>query len=122
METMTSNWFLVMIILPVLVGFFKTEIGNLLTAWNVYRLRAFDADGNPNTSDRVQILNGATGKWGNATIEKYKFCLSSRRRGVYLLYPDGGREKVSFIHWAAFRKRTPPVETVDDEIEPEPTK
>jgi len=108
MDFLTENWIVGVVILPVLIGMFKAEIGKILTAYNVYRLRSFDLDGNPDTSDQVQLLNGATGRWINATIEKYVFSLSAKKRGVYLLYPDGGREKVSFIDWAGFRKRMPP--------------
>ncbi len=108
MNELTGNWLWVVVILPVLIGFFKTEIGRTLTAWNVYRLRAFDMDGCPGTPDRVQLLNGATGAWGDAIIEKYIFSFSAKTRGVYLRYPDGGREKVSLVAWAGFRKRTPP--------------
>ena len=99
MNSENVTWLWAVVLLPVLIGIFKSELGKLFTIWNVYRLRAFDADGNPDTSDKVQVLNGATGKWGNAIIEKYVFSLSSRRRGVYLLYPDGGREKVGYILW-----------------------
>ena len=108
MKEVTNNWLWIAVILPVLIGFFKTEIGRLLAAWSVYRLRAFDADGNPATSDHVQLLNGATGEWGDAVIERYVFSLSARTRGVYIRYPDGGREKVSLLTWAGFRKRISP--------------
>jgi len=112
MNSENVNWLWAVVLLPVLVGIFKSEIGKFFTVWNVYRLRAFDSDGNPGSPDNVQILNSATGKWGNAIIEKYVFSLSSRRRGVYLLYPDGGREKVGYILWSTFRKRTPPVNKI----------
>lgn len=108
-ESLMNHWIVAVIILPVLAGVFKTEIGNLLTAWNVYRLRAFDADGNPATSDRVQILCGATGRWVDATI-KYKFSFSAKTRGVYVRYIDGGREKIGLIAWAKLRKRMPPLD------------
>ena len=109
MDALMNNWIVAAIILPVLINIFKAEIGGLFTAWNVYRLRAFDADGNPATSDRVQILCRATGEWVDATI-KYKFSLSTKKRGVYLRYPDGGREKIGLIAWANLRKRSPPLD------------
>ena len=46
MDAVMNNWLVVAIVLPLIIGFFKTEIGNLIIAYNVYRLRAFDADGN----------------------------------------------------------------------------
>jgi len=108
MESLMNNWLWTLVVFPIIIGVFKTELGNIWKAWRTYQLRAFDADGNPATSDRVQLLNGATGEWGDAIIEKYKFTLNAKKRGVYLLYPDGGREKVSFLDWAGFRKRVPP--------------
>jgi hypothetical protein len=109
MDTLPIHWLWTLVIFPIIIAFFKNEIGNVLTAWKVYRLRSFDVDGNPTTEDRVQLLNGATGEWGDAVIEKYVFSLNAKRRGVYLRYPDGGREKVGLLDWAGFRKRTPPV-------------
>lgn len=104
------------LIIPVFLTFFKNEIGNLLKAWNVYKLRAFDLDGNPGTPDKAQLLNGATGQWGDIMIEKYVFSFSAKTRGVYIRYPDGGREKIMLVDWAKMRKRTPPPEKTADEI------
>lgn len=109
METAaTLNWFWAIIVLPMLIGMFKTEIGRIIRAWNVHRLREFDLDGNPGTENVAQILNVATGKWNDVVIECYRFTLSAKTRGIYLRYPDGGKEKVSYLTWANFRKRMPP--------------
>lgn len=108
MDAIQNDWFLMIVILPVIIGFFKKEIGDFLTAWKAYRLRSFDADGNPNTSDRVQILCGATGTWVDAIILKHVFSLSPKKRGVYIMYPDGGREKIGWLVWITLRKRTHP--------------
>ena len=105
-ESMSENWLWCMIILPVMIGLFKAEIGKLFTVWNIYRLRAFDLDGDPNTKDNVEVLCGATGAWRKVIIEKYVWSLSTARRGVYLKYPNGTKEKVSFLVWATLRKRT----------------
>ena len=95
---------------------FKNEIGNLLKAWKVYSLRSFDQDGNPLTSDKAQLLNNATGQWGDIIIEKYVFSFNARTRGVYIRYPDGGREKIALVDWANMRKRVPPPEKIVEEI------
>lgn len=105
------------LIIPVVLGFFKTEIANLITAWNVYRKREFDRDGDPDSPDKAQLLNGSTGQWGDITIEKYVFSLNSAERGVYVLYPDGGRERISLINWAKMRKRWPPEEKPEDKTD-----
>jgi len=112
MEKFGVNWWWATILLPVLIGFFKTEIGKMVTAYNVYRLRAFDVDGDPTTSDKAQLLNDATGKWSDIIIEKYVFSLSARKRGVYIRYPDGGKEKVPLVKWAGMRKRKPPLKAI----------
>lgn len=104
---MNIEWAWAVIFLPVLAGLFKKEIIAVVSSYGIYRQRSFDLDGNPSTSDRVQILCSATGKWIDATI-KYKFSLRSKKRGVYIEYYDGGREKVGFLRWSEFRKRVPP--------------
>lgn len=116
MDTLMNNWLIAAILFPVAAGFFKTEIGNLLKAWSVYRSRAFDVDGNPATSGRAQIMNGATGVWVDVTLV-YKFSLSAKKRGVYLTYPNGAKEKVGLMVWAGFRKRMPPVERTNNGVE-----
>ena len=105
---MIDNYVVAAIVLPAIVAVFKTQITNLFTAWSIYHLRTFDLDGNPDTPDKVQIMHRDTGEWIDVIIEKYLFWSTAKKRGVYLLYPDGGRERVSFIVWAGFRKRTPP--------------
>jgi len=116
MEIDINNWLLAVVILPILASIFKSEIGKFFTAWSIYRLRWFDSDGNPKTSQNVQILNEMSGEWIDATIIQYKFTISNKKRGVYLLYPDGGREKLSFIKWADLRKRTPPPDNNNRQI------
>lgn len=105
-NSVATNWLWAVVVLPVIAGIFKSEIGKFFTAWNVYRLRSFDVDGNPATSDEVEIFNGATGKWGKVEV-KIRFSMSSRIRGAYIYYPGGELEKVSLIEWAKFRKRQP---------------
>lgn len=107
MDAILNNWLVAVVILPFVLGMFKAEIGRLITAYNVYRLRAFDLDGNPATSDEVQILNEATGEWIYVSVT-FKFCLSARKRGVYMRYRNGAKEKVSFVVWASMRKCQPP--------------
>lgn len=107
-EIDVNEWLIVAVVLPVLAGIFKSEIGKLFTVWNIYRLRQFDSDGNPKTSEKVQLLNDNTGRWIEVTIVEYRFTFSTKKRGVYLLYPNGEREKLNFITWSKLRKRTPP--------------
>lgn len=103
------SWVWLMVIVPVFATFFKTEIGKILATWNIYKLRNFDLDGNPETLDQVQLLNRATGNWFTITIERYCFSLSTKKRGVYLLYKNGAKEKVTLLTWATWRKRSLPL-------------
>jgi hypothetical protein len=107
---MKDNWIWALVVLPVVIAYFKTELGKFINAYSIYKLKSFDIDGNKNTEDKLQILNGATGSWGDVVVEDYIFFASSKTRGIYLVYPDGGREKVSFNTWSTFRVRTPPPE------------
>ena len=114
MEKINLNWFMVMILLPVIVAIFKAEIGRIFTSWSIYRLRAFDVDGDPNTPDQVQMLNGATGEWFTVTIVKYCMWTGKAGRGVHIKYSDGAKRKFSFLNWANEPKRTVP--TVQDTV------
>jgi len=100
-----DNFVIGAVVLPVLIGLFKTELGNLLKAWRIYRARPFDKDRDPLTADKCQVLCGATGDWKDITILKYQMSLSAGKRGVFIQHADGGKEKVSLLEWASMRKR-----------------
>ncbi len=102
------DWIWLTFVFPVLIGFFKNEIGKLIVAYNVYRLRKFDLDGNAATTDEVELLNNATGMFEKVIVKKIVFSLSSKRRGVFLEYPGGEKEKISLVNWAEMRKRKLP--------------
>lgn len=100
-----NEWIIGAVLLPVIAAVFKKEIGGLWKAWSIYRARPFDEDRDPNTPSTCQVLNGATGKWGDIIIEQYVMSLKKSKRGVYLKYPTGEREKISLLDWADMRKR-----------------
>jgi hypothetical protein len=78
----------------------KTEVANIIKAYRVFKSKKFPS------GSKVQLLNEATGKWGYiVTVEKYIFSLNSDRRGVYIRYSDGGKEKISILKWFSWRKR-----------------
>ena len=100
METMTNNWVLATLVIPVIIAAFKSELAKLVTIWVAYRRKIF------NVGDRVQLFNGAVGVWADVvTVERYVFSLNSAKRGVYLRYPDKGLEKVAILDWQSWRKR-----------------
>ena len=102
MEVIANNWVLATVVVPVVIGMFKNELGKVIRAYRTYKLRVFDI------GSKVQIFNGAAGDWGAIVmVEDYKFSLSSATRGVYIRYEDGGAEKVSILEWATWRKRKP---------------
>ena len=86
-------------VVSVLLGIFKSELGKIFTALGVYLRREFMP------GDKVFIMSGATGEWGQVTIYKYKFALSANKRGVYITHADGGGERISLLSWALMRKR-----------------
>jgi hypothetical protein len=96
-----------MVILPVLAGIFKNEIGMLFKSWNAYRNRPFDTDGDPETPETCEILNGATGEWVPVEILRYCWSPKATKRGVWIKYADGGVEKFKLVDWADMRKREP---------------
>ena len=100
MKTIGSNWIWITVVIPVVIGMFKTELGNLLKAYRTYKLRVFEV------GSKAQLFNGAAGCWGGiVSIEDYKFSLSAATRGVYIRHEDGGAEKVGILEWATWRKR-----------------
>ena len=109
MDKINTNWFMVVILLPVFVGIFKAEIGRLFTSWSIYRLRSFDVDGDPKTPDQVQLFNGATGKWFTVIIVRYVMWTNKANRGVHIQYDDCAKRKFSFLDWNSQPRRTVPV-------------
>lgn len=100
METLTNNWVLLTLVVPVAVAAFKAELAKVITTWAAFKRKAFQV------GDRVQLHNGATGEWATVvTVRRYVWSLSSAKRGVYLEYPDGGIEKVGILAWQSWRKR-----------------
>ena len=95
------SWVWGMVLFPFFIAIFKTELGSIWKAWRISALKEFDV-GKP-----VQILNGATGQWGDIEIIKYQFHISAKKRGVRIRYPDGAIETISLLSWATMRKRQP---------------
>jgi len=101
-----NEYIIGMVLIPVVIGLFKTEVSNIFRAWRIYVARPFDKDRNPNTSDTCQILCTSTGKWIDITILKYVMSFSAGKRGVYIKYSNKSEEKLSLLDWANMRKRT----------------
>ena len=94
-----TDWMWVVVVAPIVVGFFKKEIGTLFTATVVYLRREF------NKGDVVRLHNPATGGWGDVVITDYKFHISGSKRGVYVRHADGGIERIPLVVWGGMRKR-----------------
>ena len=92
------NWFFAMVVIPVIIGFFKTEIANFFTDFKIYRTRAFSV------GDSVDLLNPNTGKWGCVVILDYDFNFDPIGRVVEILHSDGHVEQIPFSSWATMRK------------------
>lgn len=103
------------LLLPLAVALFKREIASLIRSWAIYNSRPFDQDRKPDTPDRCQLYNEATGIWENILIEKYQFAWRRDQSGVFIRHPIQGddvaqwsRERIPFDVWATMRKRTMP--------------
>lgn len=95
-----------------LATIFKANIGRTWHAYSTYKNRQFDMDGDPNTPNPCQMLNGAKGEWGDAIVERYLFWCKPSKWGTDVLYPDGGKEHFNYDQWEAIRKREPPPDHV----------
>ena len=103
------------LLFPLIIALFKREIGNLYQSWAIYNSRPFDQDRKPDTPDRCQLYNAATGGWENILIERYQFSWKQDKRGVFICHTvangdtiELARERISFDVWASMRKRTIP--------------
>ena len=97
-----QDWMWAVIVMPIVIGFFKNEIGTIFTAMVVYLRREFSP------GDTVRMHNPATGGWGDVLIVDYKFRFSSATRGVYVRHDDGGVERIPLVTWGQMRKRPIP--------------
>ncbi|MEO0986283.1 MAG: hypothetical protein AAFY20_12120 [Cyanobacteria bacterium J06639_14] len=103
------------LLLSLIVALFKREIGSLYQSWAIYNSRPFDQDRKPDTPDRCQLYNSATGDWEDILIEKYQFSWKRDQRGVFICHTvmNGdtiklAKERIPFDVWSAMRKRTMP--------------
>jgi len=94
------SWIWGVIVLPVVIGLFKAELGRIWNAYSVYKNRMF------NVGDIAEIQRGGTGQWDSVEILSYIFNLSADA-GVLLKYSDGSKEPMSLSDWGALRKRKP---------------
>ena len=112
------------VLLSLIVALFKREIGSLYQSWAIYNSRPFDQDRKPDTPDKCQLYNSATGEWENILIEKYQYSWRRDKRGVFICHPvthgdttQWARERIPFDVWASMRKRTLPVAEVKQPLE-----
>lgn len=106
MDTLTNNWF-TMAVVSVFIVAFKAQVMNTIIGFICYFTRTFDKDGDPDTPEKGQLLNGAKGDFGDVTVLKYDFPLKFGA-GVKVEYPDGGIEPIRYPVWYEIRKREPP--------------
>lgn len=101
-----ENWIWGVIVLPVVIGVFKSELASLWTAWSVYHARPFDDDGNPDTIFNCEVFNGSNGEWVPVKIVGYRMSLNKNKRGVWVEYENGTKERIPLVKWANVRVRT----------------
>ena len=93
------NWLWITLVLPVVVGIFKNEIGRFFSDYTVYKNRRFDNDGDPGTGEYCYIQSGATGEYVKVYIDEYEFGLVPSKRKVitHQKDPDGDENKVIVV-------------------------
>jgi len=108
---MELNYLWATICIPVIMGFFKSEISTFIGDLMIYRNRAFDNDGDPGTSQDCFIQSGATGEFNRITVAEYRFGLAPSKRKVitYQADPNGDKDKYivvpfSYAAWAGIVK------------------
>ena len=92
-------------------GFFKKELGTLLTVYGIYR-QMKRSDKTPGKPDKIQIQSGATGEWATVLIVDYVFSVSKAKRGVFIRHYVGAKQTATqvfkFVDWENMPKRTIP--------------
>jgi hypothetical protein len=100
MEKIAENWIWGMIIFPILVTYFKAEIGKSWKSWRIFKTKQFDV------GDPCETLNGSTGEFGSIEILEYTYG-TSEKKGVKIKYPNGAIETFGLLAWNEIRKRVP---------------
>ena len=98
MDIQADKWLLGMIVVPVLVGFFKEELMTLFKDWKIWKTRA------ANNGSVVKLLNPNTGSWATVTVLDFTWGFTVADRTVTFQYQNGDKETVPFAVWARFRK------------------
>ncbi len=103
-----ANWLWITLVLPVVVGIFKHEIGRFFSDYTVYKNRRFDSDGDPGTGQHCYVQSGATGEYVKIYVDEYTFGLAPSSRKVITQQkdPEGDEWKVivvpySYTQWAS---------------------
>ncbi len=87
------------ILLPVLIGVFKSELLELYADYRIWKNRAVKE------GDLVELLNPNTGSWTEVEVIDYTFGLMVTDRVVWFKHVGSGRvEAVPFKVWSGFRK------------------
>ena len=105
-ENGISGWFLAMIIMPVIVAMMRESIAKQWNAYKIYKNRAFDKDGDPDSPEVCLIVNPATGGTVPCVILSYEFWTTDPlKKGVHTIIVDtetgtGKERHFSFSDWA----------------------
>ena len=108
------NWMWTLVFVPVFIGIFKSQIGEIFSDWKIYSGRLYDQDGNPKSADICQLVNEAGQKF-ICIIERYNFWPTlkykngilpylSFNRGLDIAIVNPGnatmdRKTISFAEW-----------------------
>lgn len=114
------HWFWFTLVVPIIVGIFKSEIAGLFRDYAIYRHRMFDEDGDPATGEPCYIF--IKDKFIKVMVAEYQFGLSPAKRRVITHQPDpeGNFNNMivvpyTYTQWANLIKASVPKPRTDPE-------
>ena len=98
-DVINKNWFYSVIILPIIIGFFKSTISTYIEDRKIYKTRKYDDDKNPKTGEYCLLQSGATGNWNKILIKEYKFgILPTSRKVITIQESQYGKTLVAYSY------------------------
>jgi len=103
MEEFNFNGFYTLLLLPVLIGFFRKQISDLIADYMVYRNRKFDDDGDPATGQDCLLQCAATGVFNQVFVKQYRFGFLPASRRVVTIQQSRDRRMVVTYTYSQWR-------------------
>jgi len=99
------NWLWGLILVPVIAGIFRSELGEAFETYRIYKCGMMDSDGNPKTMEKIWIHYYGTDIWELITVVHYQWGIMRHQRFVRIMDSDGDCENISLLSWSSMRKK-----------------